>query len=283
MFEENLLDGYKLKSRDQKYIKINEKIFILCKNYFSVMNNYLNDFSHYEQKYSSEYKKLTPMKIIEVLESQNSIIKELISLLNEFFAVDRKPKKKIYPLFICNHELKINAKTRPKTPVKRCDTLSYELSTDSVSPRNHITKNSIRNLRNLNKYYNPNFLNSFLNGVESSNKNKNSLSKNMKTKQNISLNNYLGDAKKIKSRNKKEISSFGCYSAINTTYDDLLKKSSHSLNPRKNIDITNITTIKSNKTISNVKPRKEKSYFMNRNIRKMYNLSKKLIEKYNNY
>lgn len=283
MLDEISLDGYIIKSHDLKYIKINEKILTLCKNYFSIMNNYLNEFSQYEQKFTFKYTKCNNTKIIEILESQHSIIKDLISLLNEFFLIEDKSKNKIvYPLFNFNYELKANDKTRPKTPVKECDPFSNNLSYESASSRKNIRNVNIKKIHKFNKYYNPTFLNSFLNGTANNYKKCNNLNKILNADKNTSLNNNLGCVNKIKQRNNNKISHFCYYKEINTTYGNLIKKSNYNHNSRKSRDFIDIS-IKNSRTISNIKQKKKRNYCLNRNIKKIYNSSQNIIKKYINY
>ena len=75
------LKNFVISDRNQKYEEINKKILKIAKIYFNIINNYSHKIILNESK-DNKYNIFEELKIKQLLESQNNLIKELVKIIN---------------------------------------------------------------------------------------------------------------------------------------------------------------------------------------------------------
>ena len=129
--------------KNEKYTKLNQLISSEHKNYLKLIAKYSNELFYFEKKINSN-KSNNPINILQLLENQQQLITQLISIINNFLVVQKKnlPKKNQINLKLSrpiNKDITVISKTNENNTTN-LDTTSNIYSNSIISNCEKITE-----------------------------------------------------------------------------------------------------------------------------------------------
>ena len=235
MLNFNDLKSYVIYDNTKKYDEINQKIIEEAKIYYKTMKNNSFQITQIENKLN-EYNMKSSIKIKQLLQKQQNIIKELVNIINQLLSSK---------ITTCNSTIKNNnrnnnniLKDKKNENVKNINNFKLDIHLCNSLDKNQILKFKNEKI-NIKKYFKNKNFNKALNSVDR-NMNKRNNKNNITNKNIISLSNSS-----IKSLN--DIKNSNC---INIKYigdknNKFEKKYLNKLKIKKEIELSNKKLIKS--------------------------------------
>lgn len=231
MLNLNDLNSYIIFGNSIKYDDINQRIIQEAKTYYKTMKNHSYQLTQIENKLN-EYNMKSRIKIKQLLQNQQDLIKELINIINQLLSSKLPTNNNSLRNYIEND---YNSKTKDKKNMNDKNINNFKLD---IRLCNSIDKSKITNLKNekinIKKYIKNKNLNKSINSVDR-NMNKRNNPKNSTNKSIISLS--ISSLKSLnESKNNQNCINIKCLGNKNNKFK---KKYLNKQQIKKEIENTN--------------------------------------------
>ena len=256
MLNLNDLNSYIIFGNSIKYDDINQRIIQEAKTYYKTMKNHSYQLTQIENKLN-EYNMKSRIKIKQLLQKQQDLIKELINIINQLLSSKLPTNNNSLRNYIEND---YNSKTKDNKNMNDKNINNFKLD---IRLCNSIDKSKITNLKNekinIKKYIKNKNLNKSINSVDR-NMNKRNNPKNSTNKSIISLS--ISSLKSLnESKNNQNCINIKCLGNKNNKFK---KKYLNKQQIKKEIENTNKKLIKSvsSSEISNKSKNKNNNIYL---------------------
>ena len=256
MLNFNDLNSYIIFGNSKRYDDINQRIIQEAKTYHKIMKNHSYQLTQLENKLN-EYNMKNRIKIKQLLQKQQDLIKELINIINQLLSSKLPTNNNSLRNYIEND----STKTKDKKNKNYKNFNNFKLD---IHLCNSIDKNKISNIKNekinIKKYIKNKNLNKSLNSVDRNMNKRNNNNKNTTNKSIISLS--ISSLKSLnESKNNQKCINIKCFDDKNNKFK---KKYLNKQQIKKEIELSNKKLIKSvsSSEISNKSKNKNNNIYL---------------------